>query len=93
MDKYLKRKWARAQLYTPSQVVYLSKARGGYWYAVQSSRGGWYRVWVKFDEQGKLVNAWCECPDHGDSTLRGVAVCKHALAAALAVWRDKQCNS
>ena len=83
MDKYLKRKWGKAQLYEQSQVVYLGKARDGYWYAVQSSRKGWYRVWVKFDEQGSLINAWCECEDHGESKLRDVPVCKHVLAAAL----------
>ena len=89
MDKYLKRRWDNAQRYKPEQVVYLGEARGGHWFAVQSSRGGWYRVWVKFVE-GKLVASWCECEDHGECKLRDVPICKHTLAASL---RRDQCNS
>ena len=93
MDKYLKRRWGKAQLYKPSQVVYLGEARGGYWNAVQSSRSGWYRTWVKFNDEGELVDAWCECLDFGECKLREVEICKHALAAAIHRKGELQRNS
>lgn len=93
MDKYLKRRWDAAQLYEQSQVVYLGEANGGYWYAVQSSRKGWYRTWVKFDDKGDLVDSWGECDDFGECKLRNVDVCRHSLAAALHRKGELQCNS
>ncbi|NIV33070.1 MAG: hypothetical protein GWN58_27575 [Anaerolineae bacterium] len=69
MDKYLKRRWAHAQEYTAQQVVQLDN--GSFW-SVQSTRGGWYTVYVQFDAEGKLSRTHCPCDDHGETKLHGV---------------------
>ena len=77
MDRYLKRRWAKAQAYAQDDVQ-----RWGAGYRVRSSKGGWYSVRVQLSTERKLVSAQCACPDHGQCTYNGVPVCKHTLAVA-----------
>lgn len=51
-----------------------------------------YTVSVKIDERDLLTGCTCTCPDfnkkmsgRGIPTLRGIRVCKHALALALSI--------
>lgn len=77
VDKYLARRWHRAQEYAANQIVCVGHGQ----YLVVSSRGGYYSVRVTLKDR-KLVFARCNCPDWGTTHLRNVPVCKHVLAAA-----------
>ena len=82
MHRSLRSRWLKAQeLYRTGCVQ-----RWGVAYRVRSSRGGWYYVRVYLDAEGHLDSAQCNCPDWGTVTYRGVPVCKHTLAAALALY-------
>ena len=88
MDKYLARRWKRAQQYTTAQVAPCAGIHTptplhykGWWYAPSSMGGEWHTHAHVRD--GVLYASACNCPDYGECTWNGVPVCKHVLALAL----------
>lgn len=84
MDKYLTRRWARAQAYTVAQVkghVHTTQGKAsikGLWYAPSSAGGKWHTHAAL--SEGKVCSTACSCPDYGECTWNGLPVCKHTLA-------------
>jgi hypothetical protein len=80
-NKYLKRRWDKAQQ--------LNVQPWGEGWRVASSGGGWYYPRATIGDNGKLVHAYCACPDFGECKHNGVPVCKHTLALALTLVAAK----
>ena len=76
MDRYLQRKWIKAQSYADADVE-----RWGVGWRVRSSNGGWYyqRVYMR---NRKIHHAQCNCPCKG--------LCKHQMAVAIRLNRANQ---
>jgi len=89
VDKYLARRWKRAQQYTIAQVngrleVYDDNGNGSMrakWYAPSTQGGEWDTHATIVG--GTLTRTLCTCPDYGECTWMGIPVCKHTLALAL----------
>ena len=90
MDKYLKRRWVKAQYYTVTQVAgsvsinkHTDTARlTGQWLA-PSSMGGEWHTHAALDTQGRVCSTACNCPDYGQCTWSGYSICKHTLALCI----------
>lgn len=94
MDKYLERRWAKAQGYMVKQVRHICAGGTGnvldtHIYDVASSAGGWWPVKIVM-RGNRLISAYCPCPDFGTCKLHGVDVCGHALAASLHLYLDAE---
>lgn len=98
MDRWLKRRWARAQQIAAAGKVRSNGDPNSYYVESGSAPGLEYDVVVNLDGHGRLRSCSCTCPDFASSwrlalnpwarqdgvpRLHGIIVCKHVLAAAL----------